>query len=120
MLEENNLPKDYLLGVKLVLQHYLTLAQYFVAEFFTTGDTNKDDLISLEEVLHFSSFPTLESSISVGRIMGQPPPGVLYLAGANQDQDKEVVVWLTVLQNMVDSQVFRTQTTTQCSRGQTT
>jgi len=121
MLEENYLPRDYLLGVKLVLQHYLTLAQYFVTEFFTAGDTNKDDLISLEEVLHFSSFPTLESSISVGRIMGQPPPGILYLAGDNQEQDKEVVVWLTVLQNIMDSQVFRTTTTTtQCSRGQTT
>ena len=114
MLGENDLPNDYQLGVKLVSQHYLTLAQYFVDEFLAVADANTDGELTLEEALQFSGFDLIESSISVAASMGQLPPGAAYLAGSQQS----LVVWLTTLQSLLGSQEWDNKQETLCTSNQ--
>ena len=114
MLGENDLPNDYQLGVKLVSQHYLTLAQYFVDEFLAVADANTDGELTLEEALEFSGFDLIESSIPVAASMGQLPPGAAYLAGSQQS----LVVWLTTLQSLLGTQEWDNKQETLCTSNQ--
>lgn len=114
MLGENDLPNDYQLGVKLVAQHYLTLAQYFVDEFLAVADANTDGELTLEEALEFSGFDLIESSIPVAASMGQLPPGAAYLAGSQQS----LVVWLTTLQSLLGTQEWDNKQETLCTNNQ--
>ena len=114
MLDENNLPKDYQLGVKLVAQHYLTIAQYFVDEFFAVADVNTDEQLTLEEALQFSSFDLIESSIPVAVSMGQLPPGAVYLAGSEQS----LVVWFTTLHTLLGREGWTNKQETLCINNQ--
>ena len=88
------------------------------------ADTNQDAKITFEEVLEFSDFNFIESSIPVALGMGHIPAAASYLTGGSYSRvegmsrkeamDNALVVWLTTLNSLMDRSVFRDEPSVQC------
>ena len=74
----------------------------------------------LEEILQFSDFSLIDSSIRVALSMGDPNMGVVsYLTGSRHADtlglgDKALVAWLTTLHTFLDSPVYQDQPASLC------
>ena len=88
------------------------------------ADTNQDAKITFEEVLEFSDFNFIKSSIPVALGMGHIPAAASYLTGGSYSRvegmsrkeamDNALVVWLTTLNSLMDRSVFRDEPSVQC------
>ena len=85
LLASLGLPRDQQLAVRLLAQHVLSLGHFLVQEVLDTADTDRDGLVSLEEVIGFSDFGLVERSVRQVAAMGQPSLGtVQYLLGGHR------------------------------------
>ena len=112
-LDQSNLPEDFQLRVKQIGQQYLTLAKYFVDGFIAKADTNEDAKVTLEEIIEFSDFSFIDSSIPVVLRMGKPNDSALsymgivpYGHGWRDERDRAVVVWLATLNTFINSPAY--------------
>jgi len=114
-LEENDLPREFLLAVQIVGQQYLALAKFLVDGFIEQADANEDGKITLDEVVTFSDFGWIDESIDVAITMGYPSPALSYIIGSpsryshqswRHARDKAIVAWLTTLNNVLDEKTF--------------
>ena len=83
-----------------------------VKSFVSHANFNADEKVSFEEILNFSDFELIESSIPViaGNLYS---PSLAYLVGANRyprerRQKIAVVAWLKALNNLLDEETFNT------------
>ena len=119
-LDGSGLALDFQLGIKLVGQQYLTIAKYMIDQVVSNADTNEDTIVTLEEILQFSDFSLIDSSVRVALIMGDPNMGVVsYLTGSMHADtlglgDKALVAWLTTLHTFLDSPVYKDQPALPC------
>ena len=120
-LDESNLPEDFQLGAELIGQQYLTLAKYFVDGFIARADTNEDGKVTLEEIVEFSDFSFIDSSILVAMNYANRPIAE-YLSGSQYGRHDSfpfsghdvVAVWLATLKTFLDNPVYKSAPPTQC------
>ena len=110
-LDQSNLPEDFQLRVKQIGQQYLTLAKYFVDGFIAKADTNEDAKVTLEEIIEFSDFSFIDSSIPVVLRMGKPNDSAISYMGIipygwRDERDRAVVVWLATLNTFINSPAY--------------
>merc|ERR1711936_844373 len=128
-LGESGLPDDFQLGVKLIGQQYLTLGKYFINGIIDRADVNNDKKVDLEEVVKFSDFSFIESSVYVAKNMASPNyPTLSYITGLwfgygsgprprSEDEQRALVVWLTTMNNFLENTVYTTVPAPKCGPG---
>ena len=105
-LDESELPKDYQLGVKQLVQQQLTVANHALNRIFEVADMNHDNITEVEEILNFNDFDFINSEFQDTLILAQPNMKVLsYLTGENGVTD----TWLETLQNLMMNQAYQLQ-----------
>eukprot|EP00092_Neocalanus_flemingeri_P016178 GFUD01017510.1.p1 GENE.GFUD01017510.1~~GFUD01017510.1.p1 ORF type:complete len:614 (+),score=156.73 GFUD01017510.1:34-1875(+) len=119
VLGKNKMPEDFQLGVKLIGQHYLTLAKYLVDGFIAKAHTNSNNKVTLEEIVKFADFSFIDSSISIAKSMGHMNvPAAEYISGGRNREHGygpgARVDWLTTLNNFLDNPVYQSEYAPQC------
>ena len=105
-LDESELPKDYQLGVKQLVQQQLTVANHALNRIFEVADMNHDNITEVEEILNFNDFDFINSEFQDTLILAQPNMKVVsYLTGEHGDTD----TWLETLQNLMMNHAYQLQ-----------
>jgi len=106
-------PWDYQLAVKMVLDQELTLISHLMKNLVERADKDKDDKVEIEEILAFDDFEFVKLAYNVFAELGNPGERLSYLTGGRcwggcgrEESDALVATWLTALQNMMTHQTF--------------
>ena len=103
-LDESELPKDFQLGVKQLVQQQLTVANHALNRIFEVADKNHDNITVVEEILDFNDFDFIDAEMQDTLILAQPIMQVVrYLTGEQGDTD----AWLETLQNLMMNQAYQ-------------
>ena len=107
-LQENELPKDLQLAVKLLAQTEITVAKTFIKRLFAVADMNKDNVTEVEEILNFSDFDFIETEGKEMLMLAIPNTDLLhYLQNKSpHSEEKHSDVWLVTLQNLMKNQLY--------------
>jgi len=100
------IPWDYQLAVKLILEQYLTLGSFIVKHFVEKADMNNDGRVTIMEVFGFRDFSFIDWIKPVVVDMGTPTGAMDYLQTrpwTTQLKNEELVsMWLNGLQNLLE------------------
>ena len=119
ILSGKNLPKQYQLGVKLLLDFYFGMGDFILKEFVIAADSNGDKKTTLSEIIGLKDPAVLFDILSVWSSMDRIVSNgraVSFLIGNYWDVDQEEVVemWLKVLHEFVGSSKFQAAPTDYC------
>ena len=108
VLQENELPKDLQLAVKLLAQTEITVVKTFIRRLFAVADMNKDNVTEVEEILNFSDFDFIETEGKEMLMLAIPNTDLLhYLQNKSpHSEEKHSDVWLVTLQNLMNNQLY--------------
>ena len=108
VLQENELPKDLQLAVKLLAQTEITVVKTFIKRLFAVADMNKDNVTEVEEILNFSDFDFIETEGKEMLMLAIPNTDLLhYLQNKSpHSEEKHSDVWLVTLQNLMNNQLY--------------
>ena len=108
VLQENELPKDLQLAVKLLAQTEITVVKTFIRRLFAVADMNKDNVTEVEEILNFSDFDFIETEGKEMLMLAIPNTDLIhYLQNKSpHSEEKHSDVWLVTLQNLMKNQLY--------------
>ena len=115
----NDLPKQYQLGVKLLLDFYIGMGDFILQDFVAAADSNGDKKTTLSEIISLKDPAVVLDILTVWSSMDRIVSNgraVSFLIGNYRDVDQEEVMemWLKVLHNFVGSSKFQAHPSDYC------
>ena len=120
VLDDNNLPSNLQLAVKMIGQQYTTLAKYIADEALAKADSNIDGKITLDEIVKFSDFAFIEFIMDVAVHMGSPTSATEYLTGVGGHHFQPDIqrftptIWLKTLNSLIGNPAYQSEPPTHC------
>merc|ERR1712037_538035 len=113
LLDELEVPWDYQLAVKMLLDQELTLASHLLKNLVERADKDEDGEVTIEEILTFGDFEFIESTIQVVPFLVSPGTSMFYLVRSGcrrscgpEEREAVVAMWFTALQKLVEKPIF--------------
>merc|ERR1712037_956558 len=117
LLDELEVPWDYQLAVKMLLDQELTLVSHLLKNLVERADKDEDGEVTIEEILTFGDFEFIESTIQAVPYLVSPAlPGISYLVtpvtvsdcsrDCREAGEALVAMWFTALQKLMEKPIF--------------
>merc|ERR1711934_1066669 len=116
LLDELEVPWDYQLAVKMLLDQELTLVSHLLKNLVERADKDEDGEVTIEEILTFGDFEFIESTIQAVPFLVSPDSSLTYLVSAGcrryrrgcslEEREAIVAMWFTALQNLMEKPIF--------------
>merc|ERR1711915_572165 len=121
MLKEASLPSIFQLGVRVLGEHFLTLADYLLKRVVAVSDSNGNKKTSFEEILHLSDTSIIKEFTNVIPSLGLPNGSIIKfmkyggMRRGQREGDAQIEMWLNVLYNIVDNKKYDSVPENLCS-----
>merc|ERR1711915_518401 len=112
MLNEARLPVKFQLAVRILGEHFLTLADYLLKRVVSVADSNGDKKTSFEEILHLSDTSIIKEFGNVVPSLGMPSGSILRFMECGgrrcgpREYEAQTEMWLNVLYDIVDNRKY--------------
>jgi len=113
LLNGLEVPWDYQLAVKMVLDQELSLVSHLVKNLVERANKDEDGEVTIEEIVTFNDFEFIENAFPAVLELGEPGSSVGYLVSpgcrrgcGREEREALVAMWFTALQNLMEKPTF--------------
>jgi len=112
MLNEARLPSQFQIAVKILGEHFMTLADFLLKRIVSVADSNGDKKTSFEEILHLSDTSIIKEFINAVPSLGTPSYSIVRFMGCGgsrcgpRERQAQQELWLNVLYDIVDNRKY--------------
>merc|ERR1711915_261308 len=112
MLNEARLPSKYQLAVRILGEHFLTLADFLLKRVVAVSDSDGDKKTSFDEILHSSDTSIIKEFGNVVPSLGLPSKSILRFMECGgrrcgpRESEAQTEMWLNVLYDIVDNRKY--------------
>merc|ERR1719369_774974 len=112
MLNEARLPSKFQLAMRILGEHFLTLADFLLKRIVAVSDSDGDKKTSFDEILHLSDTSIIKEFGNVVPSLGLPSESILRFMECGgrrcgpRESEAQTEMWLNVLYDIVDNRKY--------------
>merc|ERR1711915_920468 len=112
MLNEARLPSKFQLALRILGEHFLTLADFLLKRVVAVSDSDGDKKTSFDEIIHLSDTSIIKEFINAVPSLGTPSYSIVRFMGCGgsrcgpREWQAQQELWLNVLYDIVDSRKY--------------
>merc|ERR1711915_1079080 len=112
MLNEARLPSKFQIAVRILGEHFMTLADFLLKRIVSVADSNGDKKTSFEEIIHLSDTSIIKEFINSVPSLGTPSYSIIRFMECGgsrcgpREWQAQQELWLNVLYDIVDNRKY--------------